>query len=116
MAVEQRRHGDVTVFVAKAPLASSGGGEGELRRAIRTAVDEGLRHVVINLQDVVDIDSSDVAELASAHITTTNRGSTLLLCCLSKKLKHIFAITRLEEVFAIFASEAEAVDASTEKR
>jgi anti-sigma B factor antagonist len=115
-AIEQRRDGDLTVFTAKGTLTSGGGGEGELRRAIRTAVDQGARHVVINLQEVVDIDSSGVAELASAHITTANRGGTLLLCCLSKKLKHIFGITRLEEVFAIYASEAEAVKATTEKR
>ena len=115
-AVEQRRDGDVTVFLAAGTLTSGGGGEGELRRAIRIAVDAGARHVVINLQDVVDIDSSGVAELASAHITTTNLGGTLVLCCLSKKLKHIFGITRLEDVFAIYATEAEAVNASREKR
>jgi anti-anti-sigma factor len=114
-AIEQRRDGDVAVFAAHGAL-TSGGGDGELRRAIRAAVDEGARHVVINLQDVGDIDSSGVAELASAHITTTNRGGTLNLCCLSKKLKHIFAITRLEEVFAIYDSEAEAMTATAERR
>jgi stage II sporulation protein AA (anti-sigma F factor antagonist) len=115
-SIEQRRNGDVTVFTAKGTLTSGGDGEGELRRAIRTAVDQGVRHVVINLKDVVDIDSSGVAELASAHITTTNRGGTLLLCSLSKKLKHIFGITRLEEVFEIYDSEADAVAATTERR
>ena len=114
-AIEQRRDGDVTVFVAKGTL-TSGGEEGEMRRAIRTAVDQGARHIVVNLQDVGDIDSSGVAELASAHIATTNHGGSLLLCCLSKKLKHIFGITRLEDVFAIYATEAEAVNASMEKR
>ena len=44
--------------------------------------------------------------------TTNTRGGTLRLCCLSKKLKHIFAITRLEDVFAIDASEADAVAAA----
>jgi len=113
-AIAQRREGDVTVFVATGTL-TSGGSEGELRRAIRAAVDQGVHHVVINLQDVVDIDSSGVAELASAHITTNNRGGTLLLCCLSKKLKHIFAITRLEDVFKIYDSEADALAATAGK-
>jgi len=92
------------------------GGDGELRRAVRTAVDDGARHVVVNLEEVADIDSSGVAELASAHITTNNRGGTLRLCCLSKKLKHIFAITRLEDVFAIDASEADAVALAAQQR
>jgi len=115
-AIDQRRDGDITVFSARGTLTSGGGSEGELRRAIRTSVDEGARHVIINLQDVVDIDSSGVAELASAHITTTNRGGTLVLCCLSKKLKHIFGITRLEEVFAIYDSEFDALAATREER
>ena len=109
--IEQRRNGPVIVFTVHSALTTAGG-DGELRRAVRSAVDEGARHVVINLEEVADIDSSGVAELASAHITTNTRGGTLRLCCLSKKLKHIFAITRLEDVFAIDASEADAVAAA----
>ena len=107
-SIDQRHNGGVVVFAVHGALTAAGG-DGELRRAVRTAVDGGARHVVINLQEVGDIDSSGVAELASAHITTTNRGGTLRLCCLSKKLQHIFAITRLEDVFAIDAGEADAV-------
>ena len=107
-SIEQRRDGVVTIFTVHGALTMAVG-DGDLRGAIRTAVEEGARHLVINLQDVVDIDSSGVAELASAHITTSNRGGTLRLCCLSKKLKQIFAVTRLEDVFAIDASEADAI-------
>ena len=114
--IEQRHDGDVSVFTARGALTSAGGSEGELRRAIRAAVDQGSRHIVLNLQEVGDIDSSGVAELASAHITTANRGGMLVLCCLSKKLKHIFGITHLEDVFAIYASEGEAVAATLEQR
>jgi anti-anti-sigma factor len=102
------------VFTVHGALTAATG-DGELRRAVRTAVDEGARRLVINLEDVLDIDSSGVAERASAHITTNNRGGTLRLCCLSKKLKQIFAVTRLEDVFAIDASEADAVAVATEE-
>ena len=111
-SIEQRRDGVVTIFTVHGALTTATG-DGELRRAVRATVDEGARHLVINLADVLDIDSSGVAELASAHITTNNRGGTLRLCCLSKKLKQIFAITRLEDVFAIDASEAAAVTVAT---
>ena len=111
-SIEQRRDGVVTIFTVHGPLTTATG-DGELRRAVRAAVDDGARHLVINLQDVVDIDSSGVAELASAHITTSNRGGTLRLCCLSKKLKQIFGITRLEDVFAIDASETAAIAVAT---
>jgi anti-sigma B factor antagonist len=107
-SIEQRRTGAVVVFTVHGALTMAVG-DGELRRAVRGAVDAGAHHVVINLEEVNDIDSSGVAELASAHITTNNRGGTLRLCCLSAKLKHIFAITRLEDVFVIDASEADAL-------
>jgi anti-sigma B factor antagonist len=107
VSIEEWREGNMTVIAVHGPLAS-GGTDGDLRRAIRTALDGGAQHIVLNLQDVNDIDSSGVAELASAHITTNNRGGTLNLCCLSRKLAHIFAITRLQDVFAIFVSEADA--------
>lgn len=114
-SIEQRRNGVVAVFAVRGALTMASD-DGELRRAIRSAVDEGARHVVINLEEVADIDSSGVAELASAHITTNNRGGTLRLCCLSKKLKHIFAITRLEDVFEMDVSEADAVASATKQR
>jgi anti-anti-sigma factor len=114
-SIEQRRNGVVIVFTVHGALTMAGG-ESDLRRAVRSAVDEGARHVVINLEEVADIDSSGVAELASAHISTNNRGGTLRLCCLSKKLKHIFALTRLEDVFAIDVSEADAVAGATRPR
>jgi anti-anti-sigma factor len=114
-SIEQRRSGGVIVFTVHGALTMAGG-DGDLRRAVRAAVEEGARHVVINLEEVADIDSSGVAELASAHITTNNRGGTLRLCCLSKKLKQIFAITRLEDVFAIDMSEADAVAGATRHR
>ena len=114
-SIEQRRNGVVIVFTVHGPLTTAAG-DGELRRAVRSAVDEGARHVVINLEEVADIDSSGVAELASAHITINSRGGTLRLCCLSKKLKQIFAITRLEDVFAIDVSEADAVAGATKRR
>jgi len=106
--IEQRRNGPVIVFTVHSALTTAGG-DGELRRAVRSAVDEGARHVVINLEEVADIDSSGVAELASAHITTNTRGGTLRLCCLSKKLKDVFVVTRLNTVFEVYENEADAV-------
>jgi anti-sigma B factor antagonist len=110
MTIDQRRTDSGVVLEIHGAL-SAGHGEASLRRAIRIAVDEGARIVIVNLRDVSDIDSSGVAELASGHIAVTNRGGRLILCCLSKKLEHIFAITRLAEVFEIYPSEADATAA-----
>ena len=39
----------------------------------------------------------------------TKHGGALKLCCLSKKLKDVFVITRLNTVFELFETEAEAL-------
>ena len=89
-------------------LTASEGDTG-LRGAVRQAVDSGTHAIVLNLQAVADIDSSGVADLASGHLALVNGGGSLKLCHLSKKLKHIFAITRLNNVFEIYETEAEAI-------
>jgi anti-sigma B factor antagonist len=111
--IEERRNGAVVVFEVHGAL-TSGNAETGMRHAIRGALDRGARAVVVNLQDVSDIDSSGVADLASAHIAMTNRQGRLLLCSLSKKLEHIFLITRLAEVFEVHATEAEATASLTQ--
>jgi len=88
---------------------TSAEGDPGLRRAIRLALDEGARAVVINLQDVSAIDSSGIADLASSHMAVRSRDGRLKICNLSKKLKDIFVITRLNTVFDTYDTEADAI-------
>jgi anti-sigma B factor antagonist len=88
---------------------SSALGERGLRDAIRAAIASGSRAVVVNLGEAAAIDSSGVSDLASAHMTLANSGGSLKICCLSQKMKEVFVITRLNTVFEIFESEAEAI-------
>jgi anti-sigma B factor antagonist len=96
------------VLDVRGPLTNSAGDPG-LRRAIRLALDNGARTVVINLQDVSAIDSSGIADLASSHLTVTNRDGRLKICNLSQKIKDIFVITRLNTVFDTYETEADAI-------
>jgi anti-sigma B factor antagonist len=88
----------------EAGLADAG-----LRTAIRIALDAGARTVILNLHDVIAIDSSGIAALASGHLTAANRGGRLKLCGLSQKLKSVFVITRLNAVFDTYDTEADAI-------
>jgi anti-sigma B factor antagonist len=84
-------------------------GERGLRDEIRAAVAAGGRAVVVNLQDASAIDSSGVSDLASSHMLLTGTGGSLKICCLSRKLKDVFAVTRLDTVFQVFDTEADAL-------
>jgi anti-sigma B factor antagonist len=80
-----------------------------VRIAVRSAVESGVRVVILNLQNVSDIDSYGVAVLASTHMSAVSRGGRLLFSNLSRKLKHLFAITRLDTVFELYETEQEAI-------
>jgi anti-sigma B factor antagonist len=82
-----------------------------LRRAVRAAMDDGHRLFVVNLQDITFIDSSGIAEIATTHTSIAHRGGRLALCRASQRLQDIFVTTRLNTVFVLFDSEADALAA-----
>lgn len=107
MIIETRIAGSATVLELHGALKSNE--DPGLRPAVRLAIENGARVIIVNLQDVSDIDSFGVAVLASSHMSAVNRGSRLMISNLTRKLKHIFAITRLDTVFEIYDTEADAI-------
>jgi len=106
--IQTRVVDSVTVIELRGSLTTNEGDPG-LRAAVRQAIDRGGHSIVVNLKGVTDIDSFGVAILASGHMSAVSRGGRLTISDLSRKLKHIFAITRLDNVFEIYENEAEAV-------
>ena len=106
--IKTRTLGTTTILELHGALTASEGDPG-LRKAVRLALDNGTRTVILNLQDVPAVDSSGVANLASAHLTSANHGAQLKLCGLSQKLKDVFVITRLNTVFDAYQTEADAI-------
>jgi len=68
----------------------------------------GARVIILNLRDVKDIDSFGVAVLASSHMSAVSRGGRLMISDLSRKLRHL-RDTRLDTVFEMYESEADAI-------
>jgi len=83
----------------------------EMRRVIKEALDAKPGRLVIDLGEVHYMDSSGVATLVEALQRCRMLGCTLVLCGLQPKVRSIFEIARLNTVFAIVASRAEAVTA-----
>ena len=105
--------GPTTIIAVHGVLTSNDDDHG-LRIAVRAAVQAGARTIILNMADVPDVDSFGVAVLASSHMSALSRGATLMISNLSRKLRHLFAITRLDTVFAIYEEEADALaDAET---
>jgi len=108
MPIRSQLVGATTVLYVQGTLTAAAGERG-LRDLIRQAVADGVRTVIVNMQDATAIDSSGVSDLASSHMVLAGSGGVLKLCCLSKKLRDIFVVTRLDTVFDIHETEAAAV-------
>lgn len=102
-----RRAGQATIVevVGDIDLHSSP----EFQRALLTVLDENPQRVVINLSGVPYMDSSGVASLVKLLSRVRKGGVDLYLVSLSERVRSIFQITRLDSVFDIRATEAEAL-------
>lgn len=69
--------------------------------------------VVIDLVRVNFIDSSGVATLVEGLKGTKGNGAAMILCGMSEKVRDVFELARLDKVFTIMGSRAEALAANT---
>ena len=66
--------------------------------------------VIVDLSGVSYIDSSGLAVFIEAMQRVSGYGGRFALCGLRESVRHIFAIARLDQVFAIFPDQAAALE------
>jgi anti-sigma B factor antagonist len=82
---------------------------GELKEQILKSLQEGARHVVVDLDDVKFIDSSGLGALLSGYKNANQRSGTLVLSGLQPRVLSMFELTRLNRVFEIYPRLQDAV-------
>ena len=80
----------------------------DLRLTVLSLLKETNR-VVLHLAGIEHIDSEGLAGLVGVFISARNRGGEVKLADLSQNSKKVLRLTRLDEVFETYDSEAEAV-------
>ena len=103
-----RQVGDVTVIDISGRI-TLGEGSSTLRDVLRELTAKGDQKILLNLGDVSYIDSSGIGELVSGFTTVANKGGTLKLLNLTKRVKDLLQITKLYTVFDVHEDEAHAV-------
>ena len=103
-----RQVGDVAVIDISGRI-TLGEGSSALRDVLRELTAKGDKKIVLNLGDVSYIDSSGIGELVSGFTTVANKGGTLKLLNLTKRVKDLLQITKLYTVFDVHEDEAHAV-------
>lgn len=104
MEIVEQRVGNVTILRLKGRLELDDG-DVVLRDHVDGLVKEGRVNVVLDMTDVVRMDSAGIGMLVGKYMTVKNRGGMLRLLHLTERTSRLLHVTRLETVFEIFESE-----------
>ena len=71
----------------------------KLRDTVQDLLKEGRKNILLNMAEVLHIDSSGIGELMTTYTTVRNQGGELKLLHLSKNVRNLLHVTRLFTVF-----------------
>ena len=108
MTMLQRIHKDITILYPEGKIVL-GDGDQELGEAVRHALDQGARKVIINFSKVSYLDSSGVGELVGCYTAIKQQGGELRICCLNARISSLIKMTSLHSVFEVKDTEDEAI-------
>ena len=108
MNLTQRNHQGVIIIYPEGKI-TLGDGDQELGEAVRTALEQGARKIVINLTKVSYLDSSGVGELVGCYTSIKNRGGELRICGMNARIINHITMTSLHSVFEVKDTEEEAL-------
>jgi anti-sigma B factor antagonist len=101
-------HGPVAVVTPEGTLW--GGDEtGQLRETIEDLKKKENKHLVLDLGKVNHLNSTALGLLVSTHTNYTQRGGTVKLCALEKRISNLLVITKLSMVFDTYTSLEDAL-------
>lgn len=109
MDIEVRRQGDVAVITLRGRLTFNDQPR-QLRDVVRAALDQGARHVLLDLAAIRYIDSTRLGELIGAHVSVTRQGGRLRLVKTPARILELLAIAGLDGIFERFDSIDAALD------
>ncbi len=81
----------------------------DLRDTIKKLSEADNKKLVIDLSEVLYLNSTALGVLISAHANYTKREGKIKLCNLNKNLENLFVITKLALIFDSFENLEEAV-------
>ena len=79
------------------------------REKIHGLIEQGRKHVVVNLKDVNWVNSTGVGILITGYTTLRKNGGDLKLLHVSKKIQSVLYVTKLNLIFECFDDETTVV-------
>ena len=108
MRINQRTAGSVIILDITGRMTRNDG-YGGIRAAVSPLLAQGHTQFLVNLAEMPYMDSSGIGELVSVFITVRNRKGALKLLTLTDRMRELFEVTKLVQVFQVFEDEAVAL-------
>jgi anti-sigma B factor antagonist len=109
MHISERAVGGVMIVDVSGKITLGDGGDVALKDKMQSLVQQGKKHVLLNLGEVSYIDSAGLGEIVQAYATVNKNGGALKLLNTTKRIKDLLSITKLLTVFECHDNEAEAL-------
>ena len=109
MQLEQRDAGNVAIITISGDITLNSGGDVLLKDKVQSLIQQGQQHLLIDLSRVSYVDSAGLGQLVQAYATTKNKGGSLKLVNVTKRLQDLLVVTKLLTVFDTFDDESAAL-------
>ncbi len=113
MQIEEKMNGEVMVIKVTGDITLNQGGDVMLKDKVQSLLQQGQHKLVLDLGGVSYVDSAGLGQLVQIHATAKNKGGSLRLANVTKRLKDLLVVTKLVTIFDSYDSEAEAVSSFT---
>ena len=108
MDIKTERTEGITVLFVREDRLDANNSE-ELKVELRRLFENGTKDLVIDLKEILFIDSSGLGVLVSGYKNASILHGTLKLSNLQSQVKSMFELTRLHRVFDIFTTVDDAL-------
>jgi len=103
MTIDERRIGDVTILKVDGRIVYGDGAQ-ELREYIVNLMDQARLKFLLDLRDVIYIDSFGVGVIAAKYVSLRRKGGDLKLVHPSARSHRVMTISGLMKIFESFDS------------
>jgi anti-anti-sigma factor len=109
LQISARESGDVSILDLRGRLTIDAGESELLSDQLRRLVANGVRKLLLNLEDLTQVDSSGVSIIVGTFVSLKRQGGDLKLLCPSGRVLEVLTVLHLIEIIPSFRDEAEAL-------
>jgi len=102
MKLKERVIGQVAILELSGKLLGGPPGSEDLRDAIYRFLDQGIKHVVVDLSGVKRMNSSGLGILISSLTSLRHKGGDMKLAGINELMDGILVMTKLDTIFETF--------------